>query len=276
MDPERFKANHQPNHRPVDTLSNLPPAPLPIYVKKRKPAKAKWWLWLVPVIALLGSAGWFLLFHKAAAVRHSSAVAHATYVAPKATLQAPAAPPIPSTSYNSTTFALSFNYPTSWAIVDSGSAGITVTSPSLNLINANGQTVNGQIVMSLTKQGTIPSGFGTNSVAVLSSTKINYTQPTSTQAAGTYISFVQYPATNTKGGLDGIFLTGNYGYKKDQTIPSSDLAKINPLIDFTFLSCASASCPASSRQPLTIASTNWSNNSFSAPILLIFKSFSFD
>ena len=128
----------------------------------------------------------------------------------------------------------------------------------------------------MAQKGYVPKAFSSGSVAVLSSQKIAFDSPTTQQAADTYISFVQYPTTNIKGGLDGIYVTGNYGYQKYQNIPSTNIASIDPFVDVTFYSCANSSCPTTSRQPLTISARDWSDSSFSSPILLILKSFSFD
>ncbi len=185
-------------------------------------------------------------------------------------------PNIPSTSYTSVNFSTTFNYPSSWTIVDSGSAPLSVTSPTMQLKAANGSSVLGQVVLTLANKGTMPSAFGTQSVAVMTSQKITFTQPSTTQAAASYISFIQYPSTVTPGGMDAIYLSGNYGYQKDQTIPASDLASVDPLVYVSFYSCASSQCPVTSRQPLTLASTDWNDNSFSAPILIMLDSFTFE
>lgn len=277
MDPERFIVNqsHQPERLPTDPLFSLPPAPPPRYGAKKKTNRSKWWAGLiVGLIVLLALAWWGYMYLKTRQVRHNMpAVQSKTAVKPRPAVQTPS---IPSASHTALAYGATFSYPASWTVVDSGSAPLTLTSPAINLVAANGQTVLGQAVMTMSKQGSLPTAFTATSVAVLTSQKVKYSNPTGSQAAATYISFVQYPSTTIKGGLDGIFLTGNYGYQKDQTIPSADIAKINPLIDYTFFSCASVICPAATRQPLTISSTNWSEGSISAPILLTIKSFSFD
>ncbi|MGH7234099.1 MAG: hypothetical protein ACREF7_01495, partial [Candidatus Saccharimonadales bacterium] len=159
---------------------------------------------------------------------------------------------------------------------DSGSAPLNVTSPPLQLKAANNANVLGQVVLTLANKGSLPAAYGTQSIAVLNSQKITYSQPSTTQAAASYISFVQYPTTVTAGGMDAIFLSGNYGYLKDQSIPASDLATVDPLVYVSFYSCASSQCPLTSRQALSVASTDWSEGSFSAPIMLMFNSFTFE
>ncbi|HEY1646256.1 MAG TPA: hypothetical protein VGF75_07930, partial [Candidatus Saccharimonadales bacterium] len=136
-----------------------------------------------------------------------------------------------------------------------------------------GKSVQGREVVSVFNQGQLPAGFGTSSVAVLNSQDINYTSPSTTQAAQTYISFVQYPATTVIGGLDAIYLTGNDGYLKDQTIPNTDVNQISPLVVISFQSCQDSAC--SSPESLTISSSMWGNIDFQTPIMDVLKSFVF-
>lgn len=178
-------------------------------------------------------------------------------------------------TYTATDFNLSFQYPDTWTVVNNGTGPMTVTSPSTQLVSAPGQKVTGQIIMTIQAQGQLPAAFSAGIVlAVLNSQKYSYTNPTSSQNVQTYLSFVQYAATTTKGGLDAIYLTGNDGYTKDQVIPSTDIAAIAPLITMTFFKCGNSAC-TENLTPLTIADTSWSNNSFKAPIVNMLRSFAF-
>lgn len=259
-----------------DTLSNLPPAPLPSYTRPTRSAKkSKKWLWFIPVLVILaGAGGWAYLNHKTKTVKPNASPTKAA-VTQKPVVKTPSLPAIPTSSHSTASFGMSFNYPTTWTVVDSGTAGVTATSPVMNLTAANGQSVQGQIVFNVDKQGALPPSFTSSSVAVLGSQLVNYSKPSSGQAADTYLSFVQYPSTVTRGGLDGLYVTGNYGYQKDQTIPASNVASVSPLIYFNFYSCATSVCPPETRQPLTIASASWRVSSFSQPILTVLQSISF-
>jgi hypothetical protein len=279
MDPERFRAARANSEQGVkDNLSGLPPAPPHPYVPMRVKKNPKWpWITAVLVLlALIGLGAWAYKSYKNKPAKHNASSSAQSSGSAASIAPPQATPSIPSSSYSSTNFNTSFNYPTGWNVVDSGSAPLTVTSPVMTLVAANGQNVQGQAVLTLAKAGSLPTAFGTQSVAVLTSQKIAYNQPSTSQAAQSYLSFIQYPATTTVGGLDGIYMTGNFGYQKDQAIPSSDIASVNPLVYVSFYSCASSQCPLSSRQPLTISSSDWSSSSFSAPLLLMFKSFSFN
>ena len=282
MDPDRFKVNQQQGPSQNDSLSNLPPAPEHNYGTKAKPKKSKWWVWLILIILVLGGlSAWAISSYKSSKAKPTNHVAKVATkkavasVAPIATPK-PVAPSFPTASHTSTYYNTTFSYPSAWTVVDSGSAPLLVTSPAMNIVAANGQTVSGEVVLTLAKKGFVPSNFTTTSVAVMTSQKISYTGPSTKQAANSYISFVQYPSTTVRGGLDGIYLTGNYGYQKYQNIPSSNIASIDPFVDVTFVSCATTACPAASQKPLTIASSDWSDSSFSSPILYILQSFSFD
>ena len=177
--------------------------------------------------------------------------------------------------YTASDFNLNFNYPEDWTVFNNGSGPMTVTSPSTQLTNAAGQTVTGLITMTIQQQGQLPASFSAGlALAVLNSQKISYTHPTTAQLSQAYLTFVQYSATTTKGGLDGVYLTGNYGYQKDQTIPSGDIAKISPLVTVIFTKCGNTAC-TSNLTPLTIASTSWSKSAFQAPITNMLASFAF-
>lgn len=177
------------------------------------------------------------------------------------------------TSYTSSAFNLQVSYPNNWVVATQGSTSLTITSPETTLTADTGSKVNGKVVLSVFQQNQIPASFGSYSVAVLNSQDISFTKPTPAQAAQTYVSFIQYPATTIKGGLDAIYITGNNGFVKDDAITTAIVGQVSPLIIVNFEQCNSNDC--SQVKNLTISSTMWSNTSFSNPILNIIKSFSF-
>lgn len=279
MDPERFKVNqpHQPVQAGIpDRLTVLPSSPPPRYSKpQKKNGKHYGWLWLAIVVAALILAGaGYLAIHRSNMAKPTKKPAAAKHVQSKPVAASP--PSIPSSSFTSPSFGMTFNYPQTWNVVDSGAAGVSVYSTPMTITNATSQPVLAEVEVTFLKQGSLPPAFGTNtSVAVIDSQKIVFTHPGNNQPAATYISFVQYPSTTIAGGLDGVYVTGNFGYQKDQTIPNSQVAQVDPLIMVTFNSCANSTCSVSTQKPLTIAATDWNNASFSAPILLILSSLSF-
>lgn len=176
------------------------------------------------------------------------------------TTQAKPAELIESTTkhYESPNFYLSLDYPANWAVSDNSGDKLTVSSPELKLKSAAGQKVDGQIVLTITQKGqNLASFVAGNAVAVLDSEKINYTKPTSTQRASTYLSFLQYAKTTASGALDGIYVTGNLGYQRQQDVPKTDIAGVDPEIIVVF---------KSGSQPLSIASSSWNDVQLSAPI----------
>jgi hypothetical protein len=180
----------------------------------------------------------------------------------------------PTANYTSTGFGVTLTYPRTWAISDGGSTSLSVASPIRKLTNSSKRSVNGKIVVVFQPQGQIPTALGTSgATAVLDSQVIKFTSPSSSQAAQTYLSFVQYSSATMIGTLNAIYITGNYGYQKDGVIPQSDLTGLNPLITVTFGQCTTSAC--TSLEDLSISSAEWSNTSFSMPILNILKSLTF-
>lgn len=226
------------------------------------------------LIVVIGLGVYWLFFSSKASPKHTSASSS------KSQTQSSEAKNnnvthVPTHAYNSSDFNVNFNYPDGWAVVDSGNGPMTVTSPSMSLTSASGKAVTGQIIMTVAKQGQLPAKFTAGTaLAVLDSQEIAYTQPTAAQTSQTYVSFVQYSSTNTRGGLDAIFVTGNFGYQKDQIIPTSDIAGVDPFISLSFSECGNSAC-TTNLTPLTIASTSWNQSSFKAPIVTMLSSFAF-
>lgn len=265
----------------------LPPPPPHKYTKHHsskslaKPHKLLYGAGIVILAAFLVAVG-IIYFHKHPKSnnpsRHQQTAANSSSASSsaQASTSTNTTPQIQSTSYTSVNYNTSFSYPSSWTVTDNAGSPLTITSPAMQLKAANGSNVLGQIVLTLTNKGNLPKAFGTQAAAVLASQKITYTNPSPNQAAASYVSFVQYATTTTLGGMDAIYLSGNYGYQQAQTIPASDLSSVDPLAYFSFYSCLSSQCSTASGHPLTLAATDWSSSSFSAPLLLILTSFTFD
>jgi hypothetical protein len=180
----------------------------------------------------------------------------------------------PTKQYNSSNFKLSFSYPDGWTVADTGNGKLTATSPAMQLTAADGSSKTGEVIMSIQSQNSADMSMFKqgDAASVLSSQKVAYANPTSTQRAQTYLSFLQYAATTTHGALDGIYITGDYGYQKEQSIPESDINKIDPLIRVTFVSCATAGAKCTKTSPLSVSSDMWKTAGFSGPIENMLKS----
>jgi hypothetical protein len=281
MEYDRFRPNPHPvdddsttdyTEPPVKDYSQFldnPGSKRPSSPQQRQPRrKAAVIILILVVLAGGGYGAYYHTNHKAVASQP------ATTAQTKPTKPTAATPKIATTSYDSPNFNLALNYPTGWTVAGDTASSLTIESPAMQLTSSAGQSVSGKVVLSLQPEGQLPSAFGTSdATAVLNSQLISYAQPTSTQRAQTYLSFVQYASTTTTGALDGIYITGDYGYQKDQTIPRSDIAGLDPLATVTFGKCADTAC--TSLTTTNITASSWTSTSFSPPILTLLKSLAF-
>lgn len=185
--------------------------------------------------------------------------------------------PATLTQYTSTAFPLGLKHPSDWTPAEQAGT-LTVTSPMVKLTDASGQPVDGRMVVTVRPKQDKPTEFTTGPVlAVLDSDKITYDHPSSTQQGLAYISYAQYSTASVKGAMNGIYITNDYGYKYKQVIPMGDIAKLNPLVEVTFVSCADADCAATAQTPLTISSTAWKLDTTNRPMVEdLLKSFTFN
>lgn len=250
------------------------------YINSQKPTRTEKrrpliWLVIGSIVVILIIIGSLIYFHvsKTHSKNHKSQSNHQRVISKSPRNQQAPKISTPTTSYTSGVFNLSVKYPTNWTVIAQGNSSLSIYSPPMSLTEDTGKNVKGKIDFSIFNQGQIPAAFGSYSVAVLDSQDISFQTPTTNQAAQTYISFVQYPATNVKGGLDAIYVTGNNGFVKDQDITTAQVNQVSPLIIVSFEACQNSSCTSTS--PLTIASTMWSDNNFSSPIINIIESLTF-
>lgn len=177
-----------------------------------------------------------------------------------------------TTHYDSPNFNLSFDYPSTWKVKDEGGGELTVTSPPMSMTDSLNQSTTGKIVMTIRSKARPLTEFGDgNAIAIRQSDKITYTKPTSTQRHNTYISFVNYANGTDATGMDGVYVTGDYGYKANQDVLKTDFAKVDPRISITFQECNTAKC-AGKTTPLTINASSWDNSDFSDPLLAMLES----
>ena len=144
---------------------------------------------------------------------------------------------------------------------------MSVKSPkTISLKDASGASFSGQIILTIQSQGAKPSQFNAgNATGVRDSIKIAYTSPTPTQRANTYLSFLQYASSSGNGVLDAVYITGDKGYQKGQTVPLTDIQLTDPLITLSF---------ANTTGPASISSSMWDDASFSGPLTKMLQSFS--
>ncbi len=173
-------------------------------------------------------------------------------------------------TYNSVSSSLSFSYPSNWSINDNNNGFISIISPLLKLSSADGSNVNGKILITIDQQSQVPKSFGNYSLALNNSTMVSYVSPTQYQRNQTYLTYVQYPATTIVGGLDAIYVTGDFGYSKDNSIPATDIAKLNPLVIVSFENCLDSACDKYS--PLTIGAATYNSSLITTDTINIIKS----
>jgi hypothetical protein len=174
--------------------------------------------------------------------------------------------------YDSSNFNLSFDYPKGWKVVDaSGSGKLTVTSTPTKLKGLGGSD-DGQVVMTIRDKSQKLTEFEKgNALSIRGSEKIAYTKPSETQRGSTYISFLNY-ASSKDPQIDGIYITGDAGYEKQQSVPSTDIAKSDPIINISFIKCSDSNCSGTGT-PAGVAAEEWETNAeFSKPIKTILQS----
>lgn len=174
-------------------------------------------------------------------------------------------------NYSSQDFALSFDYPEDWTVADGSREELKVISPAIKLKDANGQLVNGQILMTIQSPNLKIVGFESkgNALAVIDSKKINYSKPTQNQRASTYISFLRYDGNSS--GLDAIYITGDNGYQKDQAVPEIDIRKVEPIIRIIFGKCADSGC-IELQPAFSIDADSWNDTNLSGPLEAMLQS----
>lgn len=234
---------------------------------KRKGHRGVWISLLIIVVLAAAGGGYYYFWQRPASQpTPQTAATKPTELAPKTTAPTDEQlTPDNTQLYRSSVFNLTLRYPAGWQTAELADQ-FTVTSPVVSLTDAAGSATKGRIVMTVRQQQKQPPEFkGGKVVAVLESTKLQYTKPSGRQRAETYLSYLQYAATTTKGGLDGIYITGDYGYKYGQVMPLTDVAKLSPLIDVTFVSCADDACAPKAQQPLTLSSSAWQQDTTNRP-----------
>jgi hypothetical protein len=237
----------------------------PEYWKQPKRSKLVYLVSLIVAVVILAAGYWFLLRSKP------------THTAPAAQSQSGSSATVAENTdhYDSSNLFLGVDYPHGWTVTDTaGSGKLSISSPAIQLKDANGQTITGQIFLSIRDKTQKLTEFDKGAaVAVRDSEKIAYTKPSQNQRGSTFISFLQYATSAGGGSLDGIYITGDNGYQKGQNIPLADISKSDPVINIGFLKCADSKCKAGST-PLSLKQTVWDDNSFSKPLKNMLQSLS--
>lgn len=238
------------------------------------PKKKRKWPKIVAILVVLGVLGgagyWFLSRPQPKQDITQTPAANSTNETDK---EADSAKP---KHYVSNQFTVSFDHPADWVITDDENGGrLTLKSPATQLRDSSGQTVTGQIVITMRdKKQLLPEFDKGNAAAARESEKITYTKPSQVQRAQTYLSFLRLASLATADTtIDALFITGDAGYQTGQAIPRADILPMEPVISVSFFKCSDKFCV--SPEPLGISATNWDDKTFANLIKNILTSLVF-
>lgn len=232
--------------RPIPTHhydeDDTPPQPVDQFVRSVEPvqkAKKKRRLSLiitavVLLVVCVAAGVWFINKNKKPATSTAPSTSEAS-AQPKVLIAAELE------RHSSTQFYLDIDIPKDWTIIDEAGSGVmTATSPNIAIPTGSGTTT-GRVVLTMRAPSQkLPEFDKGNATAVTDSEKISYTKPSSAQRGQTYVSYLAYPASASSSLIDGVFITGDFGYTKDQAIPKVDIDKVDPIISITFVACDGA------------------------------------
>jgi hypothetical protein len=242
---------------------------------KRPKSHGKLWvvIGVVVLILIIAAAAWWWFMGRMPGKTTANKTAGQSQQHAKKPSHASAQAPSATTKYQSKNLPLSFQYPSKWQVKEAGKK-VTATSPVMTLTGADGQPAKGKIVLTIQKKGLAKfANFKNgNAVAVLKSQKVAYTNPGQVQRGSTYLSYLQYHDTATEGALDGIYITGGFGYKEKQVIPKKDIAKIGPLVRVTFVKCAGSQCTQTA--PLSLKASAWQSSNHAKTVKTMLTSLS--
>lgn len=216
--------------------------------KKRRTKKIIFIIVPLVVVALAAGAYFFIAKPKKTQTPEPAATEHTEHMAPAVDSEL-------SEHYVSQSLRLTVEYPKSWTKNDETSGQLILQSPAqVKLTDATGAQVDGQVSITIVGTGKpVPNFTGTMATAAAESVKMPYTQPAATQRKETYLSFLGF---GTSTGVDAVYITGDYGYKKGQDVPKTDVAKIDPMISVSFKGCEGTTCD----KPLAISTEAWSTD----------------
>lgn len=174
---------------------------------------------------------------------------------------------------------LSFSYPSDWTITPPSNNNpsdqpITVTSPLVSLVGANGQSTTGKVVVSIRPGGTALSELSSDkATAGQASAQIAYDKPTSAQHQYPYLTYIHLAGgANPSSSFEEVVITGVTAFAKDQAITSDNLSQLDPIVSARFYACSNQACATSSSASLSITNATWQNTQACMQALAIFQS----
>lgn len=225
----------------ADFVKNV--APLQAQKKRRKKGRI-----IIAVILLLliagGAAGYFLFLKpekKDETAQQQEPELNPTEQADTSPLE----------HYVSQELKLALDHPSSWKIDNATSGQIKLESPVAKLTDGSGAQTDAKVTITiLGANASLASFKGNSAQAVIESEKIAYASPTQNQRKETYLSFAGFDSSTA---VDAVYITGDKGYQKGQTIPKTDVIVIVPIVGVTFQKCQGGACAGA----LSISPDSW-------------------
>lgn len=230
----------------------------PIKEKRQKRKKQRIIFGIIALIILIGAGLYFALTRKNSTQRTIDSTQQANQ---QTEVEVREDTNVKTENFVSNELSLAFDYPSNWKIHDEpGDKQIMLDSPALKLRTPEGESKTGKIVMRIRGKGTKLDEIKTDSLtAARESVKLTYSKPSPSQRGQTYLAFLRF-SNGLSGGVGGMYVMGDTGYKKDQYVPKADFTPLDPIISFSFHSCNTADSCTESGQNLSIAPSEWEDN----------------
>lgn len=175
-------------------------------------------------------------------------------------------------TYTSSTFSLSVEHPADWVVNDEATDHFTITSPSVELPEADSVRV---VLTVRSKAAPLPGFDAGNAIAIRASELLTYANPSSVQRGQTHLSFLQYAETSATDAMDALFITGDTGYLEGQAVPKADLVPVEPIISITFeQNCSGELCGDTDLPLVGVPVSLWDDENFSQPLKDMLQSLS--
>ena len=269
---QAFAENTQPERPGQDSTKSYVPQPtLPRSYRHHRRRKRRFIFGSLILITLItiGAGGYFFLSQPADNENEDDSQIPIT-TPTQVTQQVTQTVPTPITyfsdeikRYKSDQFSLSLDVPADWKIKDDEENKLlTITSPTVS-IPTGSSSYSGVVVLTVQPTGKELTIFEAgNSIAAVASEKITYSQASAVQRGQTFVSFLGYAgAPSAINEIDGVYITGDFGYEKDQAIPEVDIKNVDPNIFVEFFIC-DGMCDI----PLAIPYSIWQDPQFGGKI----------
>lgn len=175
---------------------------------------------------------------------------------------------------------IAFDYPSNWTVSPAsttynGSSNITVKSPVMPIVDANGKTLPGQIVINFRPGGAqINELVQYSAAAAANSVQIAYSNPSPNQLVYPYITFVNLSSNPNPNGLfQEVIITGPDTFNMGAPVTSASLSGLDTIISATFYDCSLNDC-STDNNTLSINSNIWQNSALFNQVLKVFESIS--